>query len=36
MKNNHIIWFGRYEGYLRTCITDVTISIRKLPKGVGL
>lgn len=23
MKNNHITWFGRYEGYLRTIARGV-------------
>ena len=31
-----LLFIEQYAAYLRTCITDVTISIRKLPKGVGL
>ena len=31
-----LLFIEQYAAYLRTCIADATISIRKLPKGVGL
>ena len=30
-----LLFIEQYAAYLRTCIIDVTISIRKLPQGVG-